>query len=194
MAKGQGKAGKIIAYILILLVVVGAIGFLAYFTGGFTTGFKTFSVEVNGKNITTSASGYEMTVNDPLTVNVKYTFAGDEVSGYSVKVVPNALAGKDFDFKLDDDVYSYQAEKDLTDGFDIEYNEHSFTIKPKGGITEILQAIYPNNVVEDCRNNAYENMYTLVVTSYNGEASIMINFSVFEKLTGIELDKTHIIF
>lgn len=187
------KVGKIIAYVLIVLVLIAGIGMVAYFTGGFTGEFKTFYVEVDGKQIMTNASGYKMTADEPMTVNVKYTMS-DEVSGYSVKVVPNALEGKDFDFKLDEDVYSYQAEKDLTDGFIIEHDETSFTIKPKGGITEILQAIYPNNTVEDCRDSAYENMFTLVVTSYDGESSVTINFSVNEDISGIELDKEVIIF
>ena len=193
MAKGQGKIRKIVAYIAIILVFVLGVGFLAYFTGGFTSEFKTFYVEIDGKEIMTNASGYEMNVNEPLTVNVKYTLT-DEAQGYSVKVIPNAIEGKDFDFKLDEDVYSYQAEKDLTDGFIIERSESSFTIKPKGGITEILQAIYPDNVVEDCRQYAYENMFTLVVYSYDGNSSVTINFTCPEKLTGIELDKEVIVF
>ena len=194
MAKGQGKFTKFISYILILMVVVGSIGVLAYFTGGFTSGFKTFSVECNGKNVNTSASGFEMTVDKPLQVNVKYTFAGEDASGYSVKVIPNALAGKDFDFKLNDDIYSFQAEKDLTDGFVFECEENSFTMKSKGGLTEILQAVYPNKVVEDCRKHNYENMFTLIVTSYDGEQSVYLHFSVPEQPTGITLDKEVIVF
>lgn len=193
MAKRQGNLGKIVAYIAVVLVFVLGVGFLAYFTGGFTSEFKTFYVEINGKEIMTNASGYEMTENEPLTVNVKYTLT-DQAQGYSVKVVPNALEGKDFDFKLDEDVYSYQAEKDLTDGFVIERSETSFTITPKGGITDILQAIYPNNVVEDCRDYAYENMFTLVISSYDEKSSVTVNFSIPEKLSGIELDKSKIIF
>ena len=177
----------------IVLVFVLGVGFLAYFTGGFTSEFKTFYVEVNGKEIMTNASGYELSVNEPLTVNVKYTLT-DQAQGYSVKVVPNALEGKDFDFKLDEDVYSFQAEKDLTDGFVIERSESSFTIAPKGGITDILQAIYPDNVVEDCRQYAYENMFTLIVYTYDGNSSVTLNFSCPEKTTGIELDKEVIVF
>lgn len=187
------KIGKIIAYVLIVLALVAAIGFIAYYTGGFTGGFKTFYVEVDGNQILTSANGYEMTADEPMTVNVKYTMS-DEVSGYSVKVVPNQLSGKDFDFTLDGDVYSYQAEKDLTAGFDIEYGDTSFTIKPKGSITDILQAIYPNNTIEDCRSHAYENMFTLVVTSYDGESAVSINFSIPEDVWGVELDQTEITF
>ena len=194
MAKKQGKLGKILSYFLIVIVLVGAIGFLAHYTNGFTGGFKTFTVECNGKEVMTSASGFEMTRNEPMTVKVKYTFGGEKVSGYSLKVVPNALASKDFDFKVDEYLYSYQAEKDLTDGFEVEYGENEFTIKPKGNLTGILQAIYPNSVVEDCHQYSYENMFTLIVYSYDGESSVLIHFSVPEKVSGITLDKEVIVF
>lgn len=189
----QGNIGKIIAYLAIVLVLVLGVGFLAYFTGGFTSDFKTFYIEIDGKEVMTSANGYRMTPEKPLSVNVKYTLT-DEAQGYSVKVVPNSLEGKDFDFSLDDDVYSFQAEKDLTNGFIVERKDDSFTIKPVGGIVDILQAVYPNNKVGDCRKYAYDNMYTLVVTSYNGKQSVSINFSIPETVTGVELDKTTIIF
>lgn len=189
-----GKWAKIIAWVLIVLTLVGAIGAIAYFTGGLSGEHKSFYIEIGEDKITSNASGYEMTVDEPITVNVKYSLSDGETSGYTVKVVPNVIANKDFDFKLDDDVYSYQAEKDLTAGFEIEYSETSFTIKPKGGITEILEAVYPNNTVEDCRGFAYENMFTLVVTSFDGESSVSINFSIPEGVWGIELDQTEITF
>lgn len=193
MAKKQGRATSIISYILFALILIGLIGFLAKYTGGFTSGFKTFSVECDGKVISTSASGFETTVNKPLLVNVKYNF-DSSASGYSIKVVPNALAGKDFDFVLDGEVYSFQAEKDLTDGFNIEYEEKSFTLTPKGNLTEIIQANYPNKVVEDCVQYGYRDMFTLVITSYNGETSVFLNFTVPEKVTGIELSQEVIVF
>ena len=148
--KQTGKTvGKVIAYILVLLVVAGVIAVIVRFTGG-------------------SAGGYEITNEKPLTVDVKYTFgsAGGDVSGYSVKVVPHAVEGKDFDFTLDDQVYSFQAETDLTAGFDIAREETSFTITPKGGVTEVLRAVYPNNEIGDCSDKGYEDMYALIVTSY----------------------------
>ena len=72
--------------------------------------------------------------------------------------------------------------------------ETSFTLTPKGGLTEILQAVYPNYEVGDCRENSYENMYALIVTSYNGKASVKLCFSVLEKVTGVTLDKDTIVF
>lgn len=193
MAKKQSKASNFISYVLFALIVISLIGFLAKNTGGFTSGFKTFSVECNGKEISTSAGGFETTKEEPLVVNVKYNFDSN-ASGYSVKVVPNALAGKDFDFILDGAVYSYQAEKDLTDGFNIEYEENSFALTPKGNLTQIIQANYPNKVVEDCVQYAYKDMFTLVITSYNGESSVYLNFCVPEKVVGVELSQEVIVF
>lgn len=190
--KQTGKTvGKVIAYILVLLVVAGVIAVIVRFTGGFTSDFKTFYVSVDGKDVLTSAGGYEVTNEKPLTVDVKYTFgsAGGDVSGYSVKVVPHAVEGKDFDFTLDDQVYSFQAEADLTAGFDIAREETSFTITPKGGVTEVLRAVYPNNEIGDCSDKGYEDMYALIVTSYNGKASVTLYFSVLQEVAGVTLDQ-----
>lgn len=190
------KAVKIITYILLVLAFVAVCGVAAYFTGGFTRDFKTFYVCVDGKNVLSAADGYELTTETPMTVDVKYTFGAfnKENTGYSVKVVPNKIDGKDFDFTLDGQVYSYQAEPNLTAGFDIEKGETSFKITPKGGINKILQAVYPDGEIEDCRNKAYENMYALIVTSYNGKASVKICFSIPEPLYEITLDKEVITF
>lgn len=189
--QGTKKIGKVVSYTVIVLILIAACGLLAYFTNGFTSDFKTFYVECGGQQVLSSGGGFEMTKDEPLTVEVKYTFGAvnKEISGYSVKVVPNQIDGKDFDFTLDGDAYSFQAEDDMTAGFDIEQGETSFTVKPKGGINDILKAVYPNYEVSDVRDKAYVDMFTLVVTSYNGEASVRLNFTVTEKVEGVILDQ-----
>lgn len=190
------KTVKIISYIVLALIFVAVCGCIVYFTGGFTSDFKTFYVSVDGKDIMTTANDYKLSMDIPTQVNVKYTFGAlnKDISGYSVKVIPNAIDGKNFDFTVDGQVYSYQAESDLTNGFEIEESETAFTIKPKGGINHILGAIYPDCEISDCRDKAYQNMYSLVVTSYNGTASVKINFSIDEPLYDIILDKGEITF
>ncbi len=190
-AKSTKTVGKIITYILIVLAAVGIIGVIARFTGGFTTDFKTFYLTVNGTDVMTTSGGYVITPNDPLTVDVKYTFASgeDEAQGYTVKVVPNQVKNEDFDFTLNGDVYSFQAEKDLTAGFDIEYGDNSFIIKSKGNLTDTLKAVYPSYEVGDCEDKGYKDMFTLVVTSYNGKSSVMLNFTVASKVSGVTLDQ-----
>ena len=190
------KTVKIISYIVLALIFVAVCGCIVYFTGGFTSDFKTFYVSVDGKDIMTTANDYKLSMDIPTQVNVKYTFGAlnKDISGYSVKVIPNAIDGKNFDFTVDGQVYSYQAESDLTNGFEIEESETAFMIKPKGGINHILGAIYPDCEISDCRDKAYQNMYSLVVTSYNGTASVKINFSIDEPLYDIILDKGEIVF
>ncbi|MBQ7348029.1 MAG: hypothetical protein IJW55_10275 [Clostridia bacterium] len=185
------KWTKIIIYVVIVLALVGICGFIAYFTGGFTTDFASFYVTVDGEDVLSTGSNFQVRHDDPMNVEVKYVFASasDEASGYSVKIVPNIVKDKDFDFRLNGDVYSFQAEKDLTAGFIIEQEENSFTLTPKGDITAILSAVYPGYNVEDCSDKGYENMFTLIVTSYNGEASIRVNFTVTEDIEGVIIDK-----
>ena len=182
---------KIIIYALIILALIGVLGFIIYFTGGFTTDFTGFYVTVDGEDVLSTGSDFRVKEDDPLKVEVKYVFASpnDEAKGYTVKVVPNAIEGKDFDFTLDGDQYAFQSEKDLTAGFVILRSEESFTIAPKGNLTKILSSVYPEDTVEDCADKAYENMFTLVVTSYNGEAEIRVNFTVIEEIQGVILDK-----
>lgn len=195
----SSTVAKIIGYVLLVLIVAGIVGVIVYFTGGFTSDFKTFYVSVDGKDVLTSAGGYKVSRELPLTVNVKYTFgsAGGDVSGYSVKIVPHVVEGKDFDFTLDDQVYSFQAETDLTAGFDITRGETAFTVMPKtetGDVSGILQAVYPNNTIGGCEDSGYEDMYTLIVTSYNGQASVTLYFSVLQEVAGVALDQEVIIF
>ena len=181
----------VVIYVAIILALVGICGFIAYFTSGFTTDFASFYVTVDGEDVLSTGSNFQVRHDDPMHVEVKYVFASedDHAGGYSVKVVPNVVKDKDFNFRLNGDVYSFQAEKDLTAGFTIDQEESSFTLIPKGDITAILSAVYPGYNVEDCSDKGYENMFTLIVTSYNGEASIRVNFTVTEDIEGVIIDK-----
>ena len=193
----NNKVGKIIAYVLLLLAVVAAIGVIAHFTSGFTSDFKTFYVTVNGKDVMNSSGGYQVSPSEPLKVDVKYTFgfANKENKDFSVKIIPNKTTGEDFDFMVGDETHSFYAEKDLTAGFRIDKTENAFTITPRGGtLTDILKAIYPDKEVGDCENNGYDNMFTAVITSYNGEASVQVHFVIDGTTTGVILDKEVIVF
>ena len=185
------KWGKIMIYVLIVLALIGVCGFIIYFTGGFTTDFTGFYVTVDGEDVLSTGNNFKISESDPMHVQVKYVFSSpnDTTKGYSVKVVPNPIKDKDFDFSINGDLYSYQAEKDLTNGFNIKQEDTSFTITPKGNLSAIFAAVYPDSTVSDCENKGYENMFTLVVTSYNGEAEVRINFTVTEDIQGVILDK-----
>ena len=188
----KGNVGRIVSYILILMVIVATIGVFAYFTNGFTSDFKTFYISVNGKDVMTSQGGFVATTKEPLAVDVKYTFGAlnkDENKGYSVKIVPNKIENSDFTYAVAGESKSFQSETDISNGFEIFKGEKSFTVTPKGEtIVEVLSAIYGKEIT-DCESKGYNDMFTLVVTSYNGEATVKLNFSLTLKVTGITLDK-----
>lgn len=191
------KTTKIITYIAIVLAVITVIGVVAHFTNGFTSDFKTFYVTVDGKDVMTSAGGYRVTTSKPLEVEVKYTFGAlnNEVDkDYSLKIIPNNIPDKDFTYTVDGEMKYFQSETDLSDGFEIDKGEKSFKIKPKGEtIVEVLSAIYGKSVT-DCENKGYTDMFTVIVTSYNGEASVKLDFSLAIRVTDITLDREAILF
>ncbi len=193
----KSKIGQVVSYIVILLVIVAVIGVFAHFTNGFTSDFKTFYVSVDGKDVMISGNGYVISKNEPLSVDVKYTFGSfnkNETKDYSVKIIPNKIENSDFTYTIDGESKSFQLETDLTAAFEIEKGEKSFTVKPKGkSLTEVLTAFYGTEVT-DCENKGYTDMFTLIITSYNGEASVKLNFTIAEKVVGVVLDREVIVF
>ena len=191
------KTTKIITYIAIVLAVITVIGVVAHFTNGFTSDFKTFYVTVDGKDVMTSAGGYRVTTSKPLEVDVKYTFGAlnNKVDkDYSLKIIPNNIPDKDFTYTIDGEMKYFQSETDLSEGFEIDKGEKSFRIKPKGEtISEVLSAVYGKSIT-DCESKGYTDMFTVIVTSYNGEASVKLDFSLAIRVAGITLDKEAILF
>lgn len=192
------KSAGWLAYVGALLVLIVLVGVAARFTNGFTDDFKTFYLKVEDKEIMSGSGGYEITRAKPMQVEVKYTFsfATDENKGYNVKIVPNtADKNQDFSFTVNGESKSFQSMQDLTDGFEIEKSESSFKVTPKGeNLTGVLQAIYPGVNTAHIEEKAYNDMFALVVSSYNEKASVTIYFTLSSKVTGIRLDKEAIVF
>ena len=189
------KAGKIIVYVLILLILVGCVGFFAYFTNGFTGDIKTFYVECGDKKVMSSSGGFVLSSVEPLDVDVHYTFGfmNKDISGYSVTVLPNT----DFDFTVDGQVYSFAAEENLNPGFDIEYSESSFSITPKQTLREILQAVYPDKEIDfDVNDVDYESeIFKIVVSSDDGSTQVTMLCSLDESgIRSIVIDQEVIVF
>lgn len=193
----KSKIGQVVSYIVILLVIVAVIGVFAHFTNGFTSDFKTFYVSVDGKDVMISGNGYVISESEPLSVDVKYTFGSfnkNETKNYSVKIIPNKIENSDFTYTVDGESKSFQLETDLTAAFEIDKGEKSFTVKPKGkSLTEVLTVFYGTEVT-DCENKGYTDMFTIIVTSYNGEASVKLNFTIAGKVVGVVLDREVIVF
>ena len=195
----MNKAGKVIVFLLIALVLVGAIGIILKFTNNGTTAFKTFYVEVNGK-ICIDKTQISLPLGENMRFETKYIFASNKAEnhkGYSVKVVPNKTEKTKFDYTVDGNSYEFTSQTDFTAGFDIVKDETGFTLKNDGlTVEKVLQKMYSGQTVEFNyealdMSNAY---FNLIVSSYNGDSSVCIGLLFDIRVSGVNLDKGEIEF
>ncbi len=196
MKKYKRKKNKriisLIASLLVVILLLGAIGFIAKFTNGFTSDMQTFYLSVDGKDVLSYSSGHVSNTTNPLKVDVKY-LSLDDINDYSVKVIPNVNTEENLEFYVNGAKYSLKHEKDLTAGFDIVKEDGFFTITPKGGLTDVLSAVYPDRTINNCDNEIYDNMFVLLVTSYDEACTVRLAFSIFCPVESVTFDKTSII-
>lgn len=146
--KTTKKTFGIVVYVLVVLAIVAVVGLVYRLTNGFKNDVKTFYVTVDKTIITDSSGGYVVTENKPLKAVVRNLSTDSENKGYTLKVVPNKLEGKDFAFTVDGKTHAFQAEGNLTSGFEITANGDKFSIVSKGSsVTEVLKQIYGDTVI-----------------------------------------------
>ena len=187
------KEAKIITGVIIVLVAALAVGLIFKFTNGFNEDFKTFYLEQDGKQILTSETETAFRRGEEYRYETKYTFDSgkSEPKGYNVKVIPNGKI--ELSFTAGGKQYSYADAKELTSAFSIkkEANAFTLTIPENQSLKGVLEKVY-GKTVEITEPNG--NLYTLVVSSYNGKVTYNINFAVVTPVKGIELNTGSIIF
>ena len=176
-------------YVLIVLAIIAVVGLIFQLTNDFTDKVKTFYVTVDKAIVTDASGGYVITETRPLNGVVRNLSTDSNNKGYSLKVVPNKLDGKDFAFAVDGKTHAFQTEENFTAGFDIKTDGDRFSIKPKGnGVTDILKQIY-GDTVTSCDDKSYKDMFTLLIASKDGKSVVKLNFSVSGRVTGVYFDK-----
>ena len=196
--KKRSKVVSGIVYILLILALLGGIGFVATFTNGFTDSFKSFYVEYNGQSIM-SDTQLMLPCGEELKFDAKYVFEDIGQKGdYKVKIVTNSNSDTTFDYLVDGVPYAYLSDKDIIHAFDIKFEDGYFTLTLPQGITlqSVLDKVYEGQEVEiednvDERNKCY---YAMIVSSYDESVSYRIEFSFNVGVAGIELDKSEVIF
>ena len=173
---------KVITYIVLVLLLIAAIGFIIRFTNGGTTDFKAFYVQI-GETVYTENSKLELPYGSTH-FETKYIFSDnseEKHKGYSVKIVPNATEKNNFDFTVDDCVHSFGLEKEFTSAFDIEYGKTGFTINNYGlRVEKIIQSMYSGQTVSIPEIQSNEIYFNLVVSAYNYSQSIVFGLHFAE--------------
>lgn len=189
---------KVIAYVLVALIVAGAIGLVYKFTNGFNEDFKTFYVEYGGRQILTADSKLTLRYDETHTFNVKYTFDNEksEPKDYKVKVLPNVT--RDFDYTVNGEKYLFSKTGEFTSAFGLkkEQSQFSLTLAKGFGLQIALETINSGKKVVLPRDAETNNPYPfkLVVSSYNEKVVYNIELKIIDPITDVDLNPDGIIF
>jgi hypothetical protein len=181
MSKTTKSVGRFIGYILLLLVVIGAVGMIIRYANGDSalggilgggTDNTVFSVEYREQTVIESAVGIRLSVYEENLFKVK---SGGGQRLYSVQIVPNG----EFTFTTDGMPRLFSEQKNLTGAFDIDGYDGYFTIGAPVNMQAILQKLYPGKTVyiEDVLSPVVD-YFTMIVTSQNGTDVVKIAFSL----------------
>lgn len=191
------KIGKIVAFVLVVLLLVGAIGLIFALTNGFTEDFKQFYLTCGDDKIMTQEDAREFKNGETYTFGVKYIFdAGVTKSkDYSVKIVSNAE--KTFSYIADGKMYAFKGGEDYSSEFSLKKDEGAFTFTiPKGGLTEAITEHLSCKSVEVANPELLKDGYffSIVVTSYNKKATYTVKIKLLANVTGVEFEQEDIVF
>ena len=195
-SRGKGFA-KVVFYIVLLLAVAAAVGFIYKFTNGFNEDFKTFYVEQNGNKILSADSTVTLKTGEAYRFDVKYTFdtVDSEPKDYSVRVLPNVE--NDFAFTVDGDLMYFSWIEDLNAAFGLEKGDDRFSLimAEDMRLQSVLERCYPGQqVVLPAEASGIECPYVIEVASYNGGIVYRIAVSVELRPTDVSLNEEHLVF
>jgi len=191
---------KVIAYVLLILAIVGITGFIAVFTNGFTSDFKTFYLRRDKVMYTADSGDYYLPAGEELRFDVGYAFDvmdnDDTPKGYTVKVIPNITDETKFTLVVDDEEVPLSEDTDLTSVFGItKYDEYfTLTLPTELTVKDIYETAYEGKTVSISDTDIAEQCYfSIVATSYDGKASVRINFRPYVGVEGIRFEKENIV-
>lgn len=190
------KAGRVIAWILLILLLVLGIALILRFTNNGTDTFKTFYVS-QGNQIYATTDTVKVLSGTPAKFEVHYTFdvLGDTQREFKVQVL--TYAEKTFDYTVDGQPYEYRDGTDLTEAFETEKDVAGgkFTVQVPLTLEAALEKAYGGEVVfpegePDLSATPY---YEIRVTSYNEKSVISLKLYVLPPDIELTLDKDHVI-
>ena len=185
------KAGIVITYIAVVLILVGIVGLIIGFT---PRGNSAFCVEADGQIF--SESGEYVLKKGENRFEVMYVGSDGKTSygGYKLSVLPDS--SNDVCLSVDGEDVKLSSIGDFSAGFDIGYDQTGFTLSYDGSpIEEILSRIAGGRPVAMDGNTDIDNTFIkLVISSSDGRAVIEIALYLGVPVTGAELDKQSMTF
>ena len=191
--KKRGSFYKVLSYVIVIFILVGVLGAIAFLTNNFTQEPATMLVQVNGQLIKGNVDSIVFDKTSPAVFKV-LNLSGQ---GYTVQIVPEVTDDLDFQFKLGDEIVWFGSDQsDYSSVFDITETEDGFEIDfSKCKMADLLTAKYPEYVVSEVPNPSSGSYFTLVIKDKgtNSQVRIALNNILDVAVEGVELDEELII-
>lgn len=197
MAKRKPSKFSIIPKILILLLLAVAIAGFAVFIKNYVGKVpdSAFHVNIDGKDIYSTSTGYVLSPQLDLDVAVKFPMTRDNNTEYTVSV--NADSSLKFSFVKDGKLCLFLSTEDVSKFFDVKNTNNGFVLSAKGfTVTDMLKVLYESDSisVEEQAIDYNQTMFWLTISPKdNAESVVRIGFSLFG-IMSISLDTEEIIF
>ena len=193
-SRAGNAVGKVLTYILVVLLVLGVAGMIAYFT--LRSQGVTYYVEFDGKRYFGNTDGGSLS----LPTDATYAFSvksltGNEVN-FDVKVVSNV--SNNFDFTVDGvykQFYSTTAENnDYSEIFGLQKDKGGFTLTVPDGfsVKEAVEIKYGGNVEFGAELENDKAYFVISVTAEESAVNLWFAFDV--DVEGITLNPPSITF
>ncbi len=177
-----GAAGKVITYILVVLLVLGIAGMAAYFV--LRSQGVTFYVVYDGERYLANGDGgsLELLNGETNTFSVK-SLTGGEVN-YSVKVTSNGA--NNFSFTTGGEIWYLwnddETKDDYTDIFEVEKSADSFTITIPAdfSVEKAVEEKFDGEVVLQDESDIQNDLCYFVLIVSVDESTVCLPFSFFD--------------
>ena len=179
--KSTNDFSTILSSFIILLLVVGVVGFLFIFTENFTTPLKNFYVACGNDDIIGDRENFDIVVGKEykfeITTNIN--LSGTE-NKYIVSVVPNETSTTTFSYTADGTQYNFVDIESLIKGFNVIAYEDYFTLTARYDLPDILKLLHGTDAIENVPTALDTDLpyFRLVVQSADLTETININFNL----------------
>lgn len=197
MVKRKSSKFSIMPKILILLLLALAIAGFAVFIKNYVGKVpdSAFHVNIDGKNIYSTSTGYVLSPQKALNVAVKSPSTSDNNGEYTVSI--KADSSLKFTFVKDGKLCLFLSSDDVSNFFDVINTNNGFVLSAKGfTVTDMLKVLYGSDSisVEEQTIDYNQTMFWLTISPKdNAESAVRIGFSLFG-IISISLDAKEIIF
>lgn len=154
-----------------------------------------FHVNIDGKDIYSTSTGYVLSPQLDLDVAVKFPMTSDNNTEYTISI--KADSSLKFTFVKDGKLCLFLSTEEVSKFFEIKNTNNGFVLSAKGfTVTDMLKVLYESDSisVEEQAIDYNQTMFWLTISPKdNAESVVRIGFSLFG-IMSISLDTEEIIF